>query len=133
MATDHKLTRWRRLLLIRDSRVAYVTPASGDRPEKRVRLCICVLCGGEVFYRATQLQAHHIRPKSIFPELALHLDNGVMLCTGHHQGIVHNHNAALDVTRKDRYSGWAAWVVHFNRWNDLTQNRLYNLAQQTQH
>jgi 5-methylcytosine-specific restriction endonuclease McrA len=125
-ATEHHLEKWRRLLLVRDSRVVYVVPET----KKEVRASICVLCGAEVFYRTYQLQAHHIRPKSLFPGIALRLDNGVMLCAGHHQGLVHNHNAGLDVFSKDFDSGWATWVVHFNRWNDLAVNEKFNAANQ---
>lgn len=127
-ATPYQLEKWRRLLLLRDSRVVYVVPGT----EKLVRSPICVLCGPSVGYRAHQLQAHHIRPKSLFPDLALRLSNGVMLCAGHHQGIVHNHNATVDVSRVDYEAGWAAFVVHFRRWNELAEQARFNQLRQVE-
>jgi len=126
MPTPYQLQKWRRLLLVRDSRVVYVVPGTG----KEVRAPICVLCGPDVFYRSYQLQAHHIRPKSIFPDLALRLSNGVMLCAGHHQGIVHNNNAGVDVGNRDFDSGWSTHVVHFKRWNDLAEHNRFNVENQ---
>ena len=92
---------------------------------------VCALCGDNVFYRISQLQAHHIRPKSLFPERELWLSNGVMLCAGHHLGIVHRHNAALDVGRLDNFqSGWRVYVQLFDRFVNLAVNRLYNESNQ---
>lgn len=122
-ATDYYLTKWRRLLLLRDSRP--ILPAPGSPT-----MGICAICGDNVFYRLFQLQAHHIRPKSLYPFLALRLDNGVMLCAGHHQGVVHNHNADLDVTLNDFHSGWRNFLPHFRRWNELSLNRDFNEANQ---
>jgi 5-methylcytosine-specific restriction endonuclease McrA len=119
--TQTQLTRWRRLLLVRDSRA---TSPGDDAP----RAGVCAICGDGVHHRLAHLQAHHIRPMALYPELALRLDNGVMICAGHHQGVVHNHNAALDVRpgSHDLYRGWGLWVSHLSRWNRLAQNRRYN-------
>ena len=122
-ATDYYLTKWRRLLLLRDSRPILPVPGSST-------MGVCALCGDDVFYRLAQLQAHHIRPKSLYPALALRLDNGVMLCAGHHQGIVHNHNADLDVTVNNYHAGWRSYLAHFHRWNNLAMNQTFNEAKQ---
>lgn len=122
-ATDYYLTKWRRLLLLRDSRP--ILPTQGSPT-----MGVCALCGDDVFYRLVQLQAHHIRPKSLYPALALRLDNGVMLCAGHHQGIVHNHNADLDVTINSFHAGWRSYLAHFHRWNSLAINQCFNEANQ---
>ena len=121
--TSSQLTRWRRLLLLRDSRPIF------DR-EGSPRASICVICGPDVFFRTSHLQAHHIRPKALYPSLALSLDNGVMLCAGCHQGKVHNYNASLDIRNRDYDSGWMNWLVHFKRWNDLSSNEEFNLQNQ---
>ena len=39
----------------------------------------CRVCGETI-----NLHAHHIRPRSIYPDLALVLDNGITLCGNHH-------------------------------------------------
>jgi len=122
-ATSSQLTRWRRLLLVRDSRPIF------DRDDSP-RACICALCGPDIFYRTFQVQAHHIRPKALYPVLALDLSNGVMLCAGHHQGVVHNHNASVDIRDRSHDSGWLNWLVHFRRWNDLSANEQFNFENQ---
>lgn len=49
----------------------------------------CVWCGrGEDEW---YLQAHHIKPKSLYPELETETDNGIALCKRCHK-IVHLHN-----------------------------------------
>lgn len=121
-ATDYELLKWRRLLMVRDSRT--INPSA---PEAfQIRLGTCALCGDSVFYRLSRLQAHHIRPKSIFPDLALSLDNGVMVCAGHHQGIVHSHNADLDVTENAAGGGWRVYVPLFDRHVSLARQRRFN-------
>lgn len=124
--TEYELLKWRRLLLVRDSRA--VNPTAPEALQ--IRLGICVLCGDSVFYRLNQLQAHHIHPKSLFPELALDLDNGVMVCAGHHQGIVHFHNADLDVTENAVGGGWRVFVPLFERYVSLARQRRFNLENQ---
>lgn len=122
-ATRHQLTNWRRLLLLRDCRT--INPA--DSPEDQLRGGICVLCGDRVFYRLNQLQAHHIRPKALFPDRELLLTNGVILCAGHHLGIVHGHNAALDSSRTDDFmTGWRVYVPLFDRYVSLARNARFN-------
>jgi len=46
----------------------------------KARDCKCVTCGAE-----TALVAHHIKPKSQYPELKYDLDNGVTLCVDCHK------------------------------------------------
>jgi len=72
------------------------------------------------------LQAHHIYPKALYPDLALNLDNGIILCCSHHLGIVHNHNSSVDIKDYDWESGWKSWVVTFNRWNTMKDNFEFN-------
>ena len=84
--TKHELDRWARLVKIRD----------GGR---------CVMCTGR-FDVWTSLQAHHVWPKSKFPELALNLDNGVTLCTGCHLQLVHGGNSILDIRAPMEESRW---------------------------
>ena len=122
MATSYQLTKWRRYLLIRDSRHIL---SSSDSP---TRMSICAICGANVFYRTWQLQAHHINPKSLFPQLALQLSNGVMLCSAHHQGIVHNFNPSRDIVNEQFDSGWKHYYSFFVRWNKLSHNRTFNIG-----
>lgn len=69
---------------------------------------------------------------SLYPARELQLSNGVMLCAGHHLGIVHSHNASLDARRTDDFqNGWRAFVVMFDRFVGLAQNRDYNAANQS--
>ena len=46
----------------------------------------CQMCG----QRGAQLEAHHLKPKRIFPELVLDKDNGITLCFNCHRVIVSN-------------------------------------------
>lgn len=125
--TPAQLTRWRRLLLVRDSRA--VNPSAPEH--LRVRMGNCILCGTDVFYRASQLQAHHIRPLSLFPALAVKLANGAMVCTGHHLGVVHSHNAAVDTRESQVSSGWRAYVSLFDRYVNLAPQKAFNLENQS--
>ena len=125
MISEAGLRRWRRLLLIRESRQILSAPGSP-------RMSYCALCGPDVFFRSSQLQAHHIYPKALYPGIALYLSNGVMLCTSCHQGVVHNHNAALDIRNSDPSSGWRNFLVHFRRWNDLKEVEEFNLHRQSE-
>ena len=115
--TDSQLRRWRRLSLVRDSRTF------GNHGE---RFAICAICGINVAYPSYQIQMHHIRPKSLYPVFALRLDNSVGLCTGHHQGIVHNNNSFMDIKNKEYDSGWRNFLPLFVRWNELKYNREFN-------
>ena len=47
----------------------------------------CVMCDDD-----RNLEAHHCRPKSMFPELAYDVANGVLLCYRCHRVIVHGSN-----------------------------------------
>lgn len=123
-ATDSELRKWSRLLLLRDS--ALVIPGRADSP----RMGICVLCGVNVFHRTSNLQAHHIHPKSLFPEMALTLSNGVMVCAGHHQGIVHAFNPGVDVAENRIDAGWRIYVPTFDRWVHLAPNEAFNRENQ---
>ena len=54
----------------------------------------CVLCGqkqdGSYWHRA---EAHHIKPKSMFPDLALEITNGITLCRRCHNLAPHRPDA----------------------------------------
>lgn len=130
--SDYDLTKWRRLLCRRDCReiFRYEDPVSSK--VTRVRMGICAVCGDQVFYPLSSLQAHHIKPKSLYPELALHLHNGVMVCTRHHQGEIHNFNPGLDVRDNRLCAGWRQYVDMFQRWNALKQNADFNEIHQTE-
>lgn len=113
MATEAQLTAWRRHLLIRDAVVVHQRPG-----ERALHAWHCPICGPSVYYRAEALQAHHIHPKSLYPEMALRLDNGILACTACHQGAVHDFNASADVRLRSRNFGnrigWERWVRFFS-------------------
>ena len=97
---------WSRKIRIRDSR--------GGRGR-------CVICGGH--FPIWRLQAHHIRPKALYPELATSMANGVSLCAGCHMGPVHSQNAVMDIKNSDVEAGWRMFVPMFDRWVGLAVNR----------
>jgi len=121
-SNSYRLRKWRRLLLLRESRE--VTPGGP-------RLCVCVLCGTDVFHKTGGMQAHHVRPKALYPDEQYNLDNGVLLCAAHHQGMVHNGNASVDMTASTWTTGWKSWLVHFERWNDMVENVKFNKENQS--
>ncbi len=60
-----ELRRWRERILLRDDNQ-------------------CRMCGKTEF-----IEAHHIFPKAIWPEMALLMDNGIALCFPCHRCVVH--------------------------------------------
>ena len=67
-----KLTRWSRLVRRRDHH--------------------CYLCEESESHRV--MQAHHIKPKHLYPELAYDLNNGIQLCRRCHMEIIHTTNTS---------------------------------------
>ena len=63
--TDADLRKWSQLIRERDANT-------------------CQLCS-----RTERLESHHCRPKAIYPDYALLLDNGVTLCFNCHRSVVH--------------------------------------------
>ena len=109
-----RLTRWRRLLLLKDCSTILLPGGATLRSPK------CVMC--RIDMPAYRLQAHHVRPKSLYPDLAYDLDNGVMLCVGCHMGIVHAGNSFEDMSGIHH---WKFFVPAFDRWNKLAAQRLF--------
>ena len=82
----------------------------------------CAMCGRV----GGTIEAHHVKPKSLFPELAYMLNNLISLCMICHRGIVHAGNS-FDL------NNWQNFVPMFRRfmnlayrrdWNDKYQNRI---------
>lgn len=73
---------------------------------------MCVMCGG--VFPVVSLQAHHIKPKSLYPMEALVLANGVILCVSCHMGVVHRGNSFKDIT--DPNAGWRFFKPSFERY-----------------
>ena len=67
--SDYWLSRWSTLVRMRDGYVCYVCSNS---------------------YPSRQCQAHHVYPKSLYPHLAFHLDNGICVCVNCHMPVVHS-------------------------------------------
>ena len=77
----------------------------------------------------SRTQVHHIYPKGSFPNKAYELSNGILLCLGCHQEIVHAGNSFLDITRIEN---WRFFVPSFNRWVDLSKQRRFNELHQNE-
>ena len=119
--SEYRLTKWRRLLLLRDC------ATTGECNGKPVRSPWCAMCNTSHY--GWRLQAHHIRPKSEYPELALELSNGIMLCLRCHMAITHGGNSF-----KDMQGGIAQWKFMrpaFDRYVGLKKARKFN--EQNQH
>ena len=95
---NKKLTRWSRLVRKRDSYCCY----------------LCEECD-----RDRVMQAHHIKPKHIYPELAYDLYNGITLCRRCHMEIIHT----TDSAHKKMYA-------LFKRYNKRVKIKLYNETNQ---
>jgi hypothetical protein len=50
-----------------------------------------------------RLQVHHVWPKSLYPDKAYDLDNGIVLCASCHNGIVHAENSFSDNRNWERF------------------------------
>lgn len=85
----------------------------------------CVACNTKE--ESWQLQVHHIFPKSIYPEFALILSNGVTLCTGCHLEVVHGGNSIRDI---ENIHQWAMHVPSFRRYNEFKGVRDFNEVNQ---
>ena len=88
----------------------------------------CVVCGGT--FNIWRLQAHHIKPKALYPFLEHRLDNGVTVCTGCHMGSVHRGNTFVDCSDDESHRGWRMFQPMFERWNDLAGQRSFNIRYQ---
>lgn len=110
----YKLTKWRRLLLLRDCEVF------GDK-----RIPVCVMCRRPHYTSA--LQAHHIWPKSVFPGQAYDITNGVILCLGCHQGVVHASNSFRDIAELEN---WRRFVPMFEAYATTGQRVEFAIGHQ---
>jgi hypothetical protein len=90
---EYHLRRWSLLVRLRDSFTCYVC---GKKCKKTT-------------------QAHHIYPKSLYPEKAFELDNGVTVCRDHHQPVVHA-----------QWTSWRKWTSFFKRWVSRKANVSFN-------
>jgi hypothetical protein len=75
----------------------------------------CRMCGRV----GGPIEAHHIYPKSLYPDKALHLSNGVSLCFCCHRGVVHGGDT-FDL------SNWRVFVPMFRYGNGLAAVRRFN-------
>jgi len=94
MLSSYHLRRWSTLVRVRDEFVCYICS------EKIVPRC--------------KSQAHHIYPKSLYPEKAYNLDNGVCVCAECHMPRVHS-------TRKS----WRKFTCFFKRYLKRKKNRIF--------
>lgn len=90
-----------------------------------MRRAFCVMCRTD--YPTYRLQAHHVRPKSLYPNLAYSLANGVSLCLGCHMQIVHAGNSFVDI---ETVANWRFFVPAFDRHVRLAVNQRFNEANQ---
>ena len=118
--SEYRLTKWRRLLMVRDAIVIDTIETSAG-VLKPVRSSWCPMCN--TAYPGWRLQAHHIRPKSLYPDLALNLDNGIMLCLGCHMAITHSGNSFKDV---EEIGQWKFFRPAFDRYVNLSSQRHFN-------
>lgn len=109
-ATDTELSRWSKLVRLRD----------GGK---------CIVCGGK--FDIWRLHAHHIRPKSLYPYLALRLSNGVAVCAGCHMGPVHRQNTYIDIMVDSNECGWRMFSPMFYRYVNLSEQRKFNSKNQS--
>ena len=77
----------------------------------------CAVCGERFKTGKNAVQAHHIKAKYLYPELAYTLANGISVCAKHHQPLVH-----IGFTRQS----WKDWVPMFRRLNRLVKRRRFN-------
>jgi len=90
------LRRWSTLVRVRDNYICYV-------------------CSEKISPRS-ESEAHHIYPKSEYPEKAYDLDNGVCVCSRCHHPIVHSTNKS-----------WRKFTCFFKRHVDRKANKAFEL------
>lgn len=81
----------------------------------------CQMCG-----RVGTIEAHHIYPKSLYPDKAYNLDNGVSLCRCCHIISVHASNT-FDLSNWKRFVPMFRHMmrlVKFKRFNNKYQERI---------
>jgi hypothetical protein len=66
---ERKLDRWSHLVRLRDAST-------------------CQVCLNKT--KTGELEAHHVRPKALYPDEAYDLDNGISICRKCHMPIVHS-------------------------------------------
>ena len=79
---------------------------------------ICYVCSEKIMPRSKS-QAHHIYPKSIYPDRAYDLDNGACVCSSCHHPIVHSTN-----------NSWKKFTYFFKRYVRLVRNNKFNKENQ---
>lgn len=118
--SSYKLTKWRRYLLLRDVIVIAEIQTHDGKP-KLLRSSWCPMCN--TAHQSWRMQAHHIRPKSEYPELALELSNGIMLCLRCHMALTHTGNSFKDMKE---IGHWKFFRPAFDRYVNLATQRRYN-------
>lgn len=73
--SEYYLNRWSRIVRIRDGHKCFLCEETADKKSSTVE--------------DRKMHSHHIDLKSLFPEKAYNLDNGICLCNRCHYEIVH--------------------------------------------
>jgi 5-methylcytosine-specific restriction endonuclease McrA len=94
--SPYYLKRWSTLVRLRDNHKCYMC----EKLDKH------------------DMHAHHIYPKSVYPEKAYELTNGVCLCGDCHLRIVH--------TSWGKNPSWLKWTGFFKRWVRRVANKRFN-------
>ena len=108
---EYQLSKWRRLALVRDGRIAGVDQGY---------CCMCIETK-----ETSEIEMHHIYPKSLHPEKAYLLDNAISLCLMCHQGIVHSERNNKDL------GNWRFFVPAFRYYQRLAAVRDFNIENQS--
>jgi 5-methylcytosine-specific restriction endonuclease McrA len=75
----------------------------------------CAVCGAR-----KRLEAHHIRPHHVFPELELDVDNLITLCSAHHLSFGHLMSyKSYNVNVVEDAKIWRAKIAARPKWRQL--------------
>lgn len=102
MFNTYKLRKWAKACSLRDKNT-------------------CYMCD-----RVGRTEVHHIYPKSIFPDKAYDLDNGISLCKMCHIIVVHASDT-FDLRNWSKFTvlfNYAMRLIERKRFNDKYQHRI---------